>query len=80
MKFTVLFFPDSLPEKVTLSSSGAAGDTHYTAMGVYSKLSGLTPVWAHTVNNQHKLFYDGNKDTGFGKSILILHFKARDGL
>ena len=56
-------YPDSLPEKVTLSSSGAAGDTHYTAMGVYSKLSGLTPVWEHSLNNQHKLFYDGNKES-----------------
>ena len=55
-----LVYPDSLPEKVTLSSSGAAGDTHYTAMGVYSKLSGLTPVWENSINNELKLFYDGN--------------------
>ena len=54
-------FSESLPEKVTLSSSGPAGDIHPRAMGVYSKLYGLTPLWKNSINNEFKLFYDGKK-------------------
>ena len=60
-KFLEIFFPETLPEKVTLSSSGPAGDILPRAMGVYSKLSGLTPVWENSINNEFKLFYDGKK-------------------
>ena len=52
-------YPDTLPEKVTLSSRGPAADIHPSVMGVYSKLPGLPPVWENSVNNEHKLFYDG---------------------
>ena len=52
-------FSESLPEKVTLSSSGPAGDIHPRAMGVYNKLSGLTLVWENSINNVIKLSFDG---------------------
>ena len=52
-------YPDTLPEKVTLSSRGPAADIHPSAMGVYSKLQGLPPVWENSVNIEYKLFYDG---------------------
>ena len=60
-QYLEILFPESLPKKVTLSSSGPAGDIHSRAMGVYNKLSGLTPVWENYVNNEFKLFYDGKK-------------------
>ena len=52
-------YPDTLPEKVTLSSRGPAADTHPTAMGVYSRLQGLPPVWEHSISIGHNLFHDG---------------------
>ena len=61
LESTLPVYPESLPEKVTLSSSGPAGDILPRAMGVYSKLSGLTPVWDNSINNEFKLFYDGKK-------------------
>ena len=61
LESTLPVYPESLPEKVKLSSSGQAGDILPRAMGVYSKLSGLTPVWENSLNNDFKLFYDGKK-------------------
>ena len=63
-------YPNTLPEKVTLSSRGPAADTHPTAMGVYSRLQGLPPVWEHSISTGHKLFYDGKKNK-FELFILI---------
>ena len=60
-KFLEIFFPETLPEKVTLSSSGPAGDILPSALGVYNKLSGLTPVWENSINNEFKLFFDGKR-------------------
>ena len=68
---TLPVYPDTLPEKVTLSSRGPAADTHPTAMGVYSRLQGLPPVWEHSISTGHKLFYDGKKNK-FELFYLIL--------
>ena len=71
-------YPDTLPEKVTLSSRGPAADTHPTAMGVYSRLQGLPPVWEHYISTAHKLFYDGKNR----KFIIVksnCSNQARDG-
>ena len=70
-------FSESLPEKVTLSSSGPAGDIHPRAMGVYNKLSGLTPVWENSVNNEIKLFYDGKKckEKELCRKIILIRHK-----
>ena len=32
-----------------------------SAMGVYNKLLGLTPVWENSIDNEFKLFFDGKK-------------------
>ena len=71
-------YPDTLPEKVTLSSRGPAADTHPTAMGVYSRLQGLPPVWEHSISTGHKLFYDG-KNRKFIKIKLKCTNQAQDG-
>ena len=42
-----------------MRSSGPAGDSHPTAMGLYNKLPGLPPVWEHFYFPDHKLFFDG---------------------
>ena len=52
-------YPDTLPERIVVRSSGPAGDSHPTAMGLYNKLPGLPPVWEHFILRDHKLFFDG---------------------
>ena len=54
-------YPDTLPERIVVRSSGPAGDSHPTAMGLYKKLPGLPPVWEHFLFRDHKLFFDGEK-------------------
>ena len=71
-------YPDTLPEKVTLSSRGPAADTHPTAMGVYSRLQGLPPVWEHSISTAHKLFYDG-KNRNIFRIKLYCSNQAQDG-
>ena len=71
-------YPDTLPEKVTLSSRGPAADTHPTAMGVYSRLQGLPPVWEHSISTGHKLFYDG-KNRNIFRIKLYCSNQAQDG-
>ena len=73
---TLPVYPDTLPEKVTLSSRGPAADTHPTAMGVYSRLQGLPPVWEHSISPGHKLFFDGKKNK-FELFHLILFVQIR---
>ena len=52
-------YPNTLPERIVVRSSGPAGDSHPTAMGLYNKLPGLPPVWEHVDFRDHKLFFDG---------------------
>ena len=55
-------YPDTLPERIVVRSSGPAGDSHPTAMGLYKKLPGLPPVWEHFLFPDHKLFFDGENE------------------
>ena len=55
-------YPDTLPERIVVRSSGPAGDSHPTAMGLYNKLPGLPPVWEHFLFPDHKLFFDGENE------------------
>ena len=55
-------YPETLPERIVVRSSGPAGDSHPTAMGLYKKLPGLPPVWEHFLFPDHKLFFDGENE------------------
>ena len=67
--------------KLTLISSGPAGDIHPRAMGVYNKLSGLPPVWENYFYNEFKLSYDGKKCKELELNVGKDYFnQGQDGL
>ena len=54
-------YHDTLPERIVVRSSGPAGDSHPTAMGLYKKLPGQ-PVLEHFLFPDHKLFFGGENE------------------